>query len=158
MELKYGVISADDHVQEHPEVWTSRMSQQKWGDRVPHIERQPDGSDVWIIGRQELKSSGLAAAGALLSGPNPEPRHWEDVPPMVYDARERLKAMDANGVDCSVLYPTIAGLAGETFGRLDDPDLEWDCVRAYNDWLIEEWATVSARFVPQCIVPIWPME
>ena len=25
MELKHGLISADDHVQEHPEVWTSRM-------------------------------------------------------------------------------------------------------------------------------------
>ena len=66
--------------------------------------------------------------------------------------------MDADGVDYSVLYPTVAGLAGETFGKLDDPDLELACVQAYNDWLIEEWANRSSRFVPQCIVPIWPME
>ena len=39
MELKYGFISADDHVQEHPDVWTERMSKAKWGDRIPHIER-----------------------------------------------------------------------------------------------------------------------
>ena len=25
MELKHGLISVDDHVQEHPEVWTQRM-------------------------------------------------------------------------------------------------------------------------------------
>ena len=25
-ELKYGLISVDDHVQEHPEVWTKRLS------------------------------------------------------------------------------------------------------------------------------------
>ena len=56
------------------------------------------------------------------------------------------------------LYPTVAGLAAETFGKLDDPDLELACVQAYNDWLIEEWANVSPRLVPQCIVPIWPME
>jgi predicted TIM-barrel fold metal-dependent hydrolase len=56
------------------------------------------------------------------------------------------------------LYPTVAGLAGEVFGKLDDPDLELACVRAYNDWLVEEWANRSMRFVPQCIVPIWPME
>ena len=31
-------------------------------------------------------------------------------------------------------------------------------MQAYNDWLIDEWAGVSSRFVPQCIVPIWPME
>jgi len=31
-------------------------------------------------------------------------------------------------------------------------------VQAYNDWLIEEWAGASKRFIPQCIVPIFPAE
>jgi predicted TIM-barrel fold metal-dependent hydrolase len=66
--------------------------------------------------------------------------------------------MDADGVDCSVLYPTVAGFAGETFARLADPELELACVRTYNDWLVEEWAGVSPRFIPQCIVPISPIE
>lgn len=44
MDLKYGLISADDHVQEHGEVWTRRMSREKWGDRIPHLESQSDGS------------------------------------------------------------------------------------------------------------------
>jgi predicted TIM-barrel fold metal-dependent hydrolase len=66
--------------------------------------------------------------------------------------------MDVDGVDYSVLYPTVAGLAGETFGRLTDPELELACVQAYNDWLIEEWASASKRFVPQCIVPLAPVE
>ena len=146
MELKYGLISADDHVQEHPEVWTLRMSKQKWGDRIPHIERQPDGNDLWVLGGQKIKSSGLAAAGAVLSDRTQEPKRWEDVPPMVYNPRERLKAMDANGVDYSVLYPTIAGLAAETFGKLDDPDLELACVQAYNDWLIDYCQKVLQAF------------
>ncbi|HTE85757.1 MAG TPA: amidohydrolase family protein, partial [Dehalococcoidia bacterium] len=71
---------------------------------------------------------------------------------------ERLKAMDVDGVDYSVLYPTVAGVAGETFGRITDPDLELACVRAYNDWLVEEWAGASTRFVPQCIVPLAPID
>ena len=66
--------------------------------------------------------------------------------------------MDAAGIDYSVLYPTVAGLAGETFGRLEDPELELACVQAYNDWLIDEWASASDRFIPQCIVPIGPVE
>ena len=66
--------------------------------------------------------------------------------------------MDAAGIDYSVLYPTVAGLAGETFGRLKDPALELACVQAYNDWLIDEWAGASDRFIPQCIVPIGPVE
>jgi predicted TIM-barrel fold metal-dependent hydrolase len=62
--------------------------------------------------------------------------------------------MDEDGVDYSVLYPTVAGVGGETFGRIADPELELACVQAYNDWLVEEWASASERFVPQCIVPI----
>jgi predicted TIM-barrel fold metal-dependent hydrolase len=77
---------------------------------------------------------------------------------MAFSAPERLKAMDLDGVDYSVFYPIVGGLAGETFGKLADPDLELVCVQAYNDWLVDEWASLSPRFVPQCMVPIWPME
>jgi predicted TIM-barrel fold metal-dependent hydrolase len=83
-----------------------------------------------------------------------EPQRWDDVPRPVYDPAERLRAMDADGVDISVLYPTVAGSAGETFARLTDPELERVCVSAYNDWLVDEWAAASARFVPQCILPL----
>ena len=156
MDLKYGFVSVDDHVLEHPEVWTSRMSRQRWGDRIPHVERQPDGNDCWVIAGHRLALPEIAVAGA--ENRSLHPKRWEEVPQTVCSAPERLAAMDADGVDYSVLYPTVAGLAGETFGKLDDPDLESACVQAYNDWLIEEWANRSSRFVPQCIVPIWPME
>jgi predicted TIM-barrel fold metal-dependent hydrolase len=156
MELKYGFVSADDHVQEHPEVWTSRMSRQKWGDRVPHMERGPDGNDHWMIDGRPLSPTGAAAA---VTGDRPrEPEKSQQAPAVVYSAQQRLERMDAERIDYSVLYPTVAGLAAETFGKLTDSRLEVACVRAYNDWLIEEWASVSPRFVPQCIVPIWPME
>ena len=156
MELKYGFISADDHVQEHPEVWTSRMSKQKWGDRIPHVEEQADGTQSWVIG--ERATVPIAIAGALMADRVQEPKRWSDVPEMAFSATARLKAMDIDGVDYSVLYPIVGGLAGEAFGKLADADLELACVQAYNDWLIEEWASVSPRFVPQCIVPIWPLE
>ena len=67
------------------------------------LKEQPDGNELWVMGGQNIASSGLATAGAVLSDRAQEPKRWEDVPPMVYNARERLKAMDANGVDCSVL-------------------------------------------------------
>lgn len=157
MELKYGFISSDDHVLEHPEVWTSRMSKEKWGDSIPHIERQADGSDCWIIDGRRIgfPSSGIVEAEA---GRPEEPSRWEDVPAMAYEPRERIKALDLDHVDYSVLYPTVAGMAGEMFGRIENSDLESACVQAYNDWLVEEWANFSPRFVPQCIVPIWPMQ
>ena len=48
MDLKYGLVSVDDHVQEHPEVWTQRLSSSKWGDRIPHVEQTSDGTEYWV--------------------------------------------------------------------------------------------------------------
>ncbi len=149
-------ISADDHVQEHPDLWTKRLSKAKWGERVPSLKRMADGSEAWIVDGQPIALRGVAMSGALMADRAVEPTSWEQVPAAAYDAKERLKAMDADGVDYSVLYPSVAGVAGETFGRLSDAALELACVQAYNDWLIEEWAGVSPRFIPQCIVPLFP--
>jgi predicted TIM-barrel fold metal-dependent hydrolase len=148
-------ISADDHVQEHPDVWSERLSRRKWGDRVPHVKRETDGTDRWYIDSRPVGFNGVSVAAAINRD---EPQRWEDVPRAAYVPAERLRAMDADHAAYSVLYPTVAGIAGETFGRLTDPEFEIDCVRAYNDWLIEEWASVSSRFIPLCIVPIYPVE
>lgn len=154
MELKYGFISADDHVQEPPDLWTSRMSRSKWGDKIPHLERLPDGSSCWVVAGRR---SGFPAP-ALLRGDGgvQEARRWEDVPRAAYDPRERLKSLDLVQADYSVLYPSVAGFGGEAFGWIDDPELELACVQAYNDWLVEEWLATSPRFIPQCIVPLFP--
>lgn len=154
MDLGYAMISADDHVQEHPSVWTSRLSKQKFGDRIPHVEPQPDGTERWLVDGRPLPLAGVATAGALLADRTKEPQRWSEVPAEAYQPAARRRAMDADGVESSVLYPTVAGLAGEVFGRLADAELELACVQAYNDWLIEEWAVDSPRFIPQCIVPL----
>ena len=118
------------------------MSRQKWGGRVPHVETKTDGTQVWMIDGQVISQSSANV----------------DMAPEAYIASERLKAMDKDGIDYSVLYPTMSGMSGEWFGRLADVEFETACVQTYNDWLIEEWAQVSPRLVPQCIVPLWPMD
>lgn len=155
MNLKYGLISVDDHVQEPPDLWTKRLA--GWGDRAPHIESGADG-DRWVVDGQTLLGGHVAAVGAAMPDRTIEPTRWADVPAAAYLPSERLKAMDAAGVDYSVLYPTVAGFAGEAFASLADAELELACVQAYNDWLLDEWAAASDRFIPQCIVPIWPVE
>jgi len=158
MQLNHGLISVDDHIQEPPDLWTNRLAKSRWNDRIPHVERAADGAERWVIDGQVLLDGGPARAAALMADRNHEPSRWQQVPPAAYRPTERLKAMDAAGVDYSVLYPTVAGSAGQNFARLKDPDLELACVQAYNDWLIEEWSGASERFIPQCIVPVWPPE
>jgi predicted TIM-barrel fold metal-dependent hydrolase len=158
MKLKYGLISVDDHVQEPPNLWINRLSKSRWGERIPHLEPTSDGTEQWVVDGQVLLDGRAGRAGALMADRNREPSRWQEVPAAAYRPADRLKAMDAAGIDYSALYPTVAGLAGEAFGRLKDPELELACVQAYNDWLIEEWTAASERFIPQCIVPIWPTE
>ena len=158
MQINHGLISVDDHVQEPPSLWTDRLSKNRWGERIPHLERTAEGCERWFVDGKVLIDGHSGRAGALMADRNREPSRWEEVPPSAYLPSERLKMMDASGIDYSVLYPTVAGLAGEAFGRLEDPELELASVQAYNDWLIEEWAAASERFIPQCIVPIWPPE
>jgi predicted TIM-barrel fold metal-dependent hydrolase len=158
VKLKYGLISVDDHVQEPPNLWTERLSKSRWGNSVPHLETAADGRQRWVVDGQVLVDGRAAKSGALMVDRNIDPGRWSDVPPAAYLPSERLKTMDSGGVDYSALYPTVAGLAGEGFARLEDPAFELACVQAYNDWLIEEWARASERFIPQCIVPIWPVE
>lgn len=158
MQLKYGFISVDDHVQEPPDLWTDRLSRSRWGARLPHLERASDGAERWVVDGKVLLGGAAGKAGAFMPDRNCEPIRWDEVPAAAYLPAERLKVMDAAGVDYSVLYPTVAGLAGEAFGRIEDSELELACVQAYNDWLIEYWAAASERFIPQCIVPLWPVE
>ena len=58
--------------------------------------------------------------------------------------------MDTDGVWASVHYPSlIAGFAGTMFARCSDPELGLACVRAWNDWHLEEWVGPRAdRFIP----------
>jgi predicted TIM-barrel fold metal-dependent hydrolase len=156
-DAEYRFVSVDDHVVEHPTVWTDRMSRATWGDRVPHVA-ESDGGQVWVIDGQAVPIADGAVVGALLRDPAEAPRRFAEVPSAATDPAARLHAMDTAGVDTSVLFPWVAGTAGQTLATITDPDLELACVRAYNDWLVDEWAAASPRFVPQCLVPLSSVE
>jgi uncharacterized protein len=152
------ILNAVDHVVEHPQVWTERLAKSKWGDRIPHVEHLRDGIDCWVVNGRQIPLSKIAQVGALMADRVTVPERWHDVPDAAYIPSRRLEAMDQDGVDSVVFYPTLPGSSGERFGTLTDPELELACVQAYNDWLIDEWASVSHRFIPQCIVPLWPVD
>ena len=158
MALRFNVVSADDHVQEPPDLWTSRVSRERWGDRIPHVTTLPDGVERWTIDGRLKEDRRFAATGALADERFREPQNWSDVPAAAYDPEARLAAMDRDGVDVQILYPSVSGIGGEVLGTIQDPELEVACVRAYNDWVLETWGAAGPRFVPQCIAPISSVE
>jgi predicted TIM-barrel fold metal-dependent hydrolase len=71
--------------------------------------------------------------------------------PGCFDVDERVRDMDVNGVWASVNFPSqITGFCGSVFFGTADRALGAACVRAWNDWLFEEW---YSRY-PERIVPL----
>jgi predicted TIM-barrel fold metal-dependent hydrolase len=134
------------------------MSGAKWGDRIPHVVRQDNGTERWVIEGQVRAGSSFAPTGALSAERGTEPQIWSQVPEAAWNPQARLRAMDSDRVDYSVLYPTAAGASGEAIGAIKDLELQIECARVYNDWVMDVWAAASPRFVPQAILPVGSIE
>ena len=113
-----------------------------------------------VLRNQELVAGiGNAYADEILhrSGVHPErPSHTLDRA-AIDRIHRAIGAVLAEAI-AAELEGRFPEFAGQAFGQLKDLDLELACVRAYNDWLIDEWVVASDRFIPQCIVPLWPVE
>jgi predicted TIM-barrel fold metal-dependent hydrolase len=116
-----------------------------------------DGEDEWwlIDGKSHRWTGGDSAVGRriddmddLLGG-----LRLSDMRPGTYDIHARIRDMDIDGVYASVTFPSILwGFCGQKIWGLKDPDLALACVRAYNDWVFEEWsAPYPGRIIPASI-------
>jgi predicted TIM-barrel fold metal-dependent hydrolase len=147
-------IDTDTHVTEPPDLWTARVSTQRWGDAVPHVVKV-DGRDVWRIRDQPVGSPGFTSMAGFNGSVPDSPRGYEDIPKSSFDARERLKHMDAEGIYAQVLYPNVGGFGSGGFLKLREPELMLECVRAYNDFLIDWCSADPSRLVPVAAMPFW---
>ena len=150
------VIDVDTHVSEPADLWTSRVSTQRWGDLVPHVAWDAKTeSDRWYMGgRRFMPTASGALAGWKLPPPSYPPTLAE-ADPGSYDPVVRLERMDEYGIHAQVIYPNVGGFGSGNFLRLGDEELRLACVRAYNDFLAE-WASMAPdRFIPIMAMPFW---
>ena len=156
---QYKVIDVDTHIIEPYDLWTSRISTQKFGDKVPQVKWDPEAQeDAWYFNGNRFNP----AAGPAMAGwheyPPHHPRRIEDVSPALWRAEDRLKRMDEYGIYAQVFYPNVAGFGAGRYLCLEDPELMLLCVRAYNDWAVE-WASADVkRLLPQMALPFWDLE
>jgi predicted TIM-barrel fold metal-dependent hydrolase len=172
------IVSVDDHVIEPPNVWQDRLPA-KFRDVGPRIERKrvknlqfngttytfdldPEGreADFWvyedlIVPHRRI----IAAVGYPKDEVTLTPITYDEMRPGCYDQTARLEDMDVNWVEASLSFPTFPRFCGQTFLEAKDRELAMLCVRAYNDWMIDEWsAGTGGRLVPLTIVPLWDAE
>jgi predicted TIM-barrel fold metal-dependent hydrolase len=175
------IVSVDDHVVEPPNVWVDRLPA-KYADVGPRVVRRPakeisfvggkftaiigdegdDGpiADWWLyedLVRPLVRVD--SAVGVDRDDVTMRGVTYEEMRAGSYRVDDRLADMDANWTEVQAMYPTFPRFCGQTFKEAKDPDLALLCVRAYNDWLIEEWCGAAPdRLVPLVIIPLWDAE
>jgi predicted TIM-barrel fold metal-dependent hydrolase len=153
------VIDTDTHITEPGDLWTSRLPA-RFKDRAPHIVRDPEsGVETWRIGDSE----GLLPVGyaAVAGWPEPfpaAPRNMDEVAKATYDASARIEYMDRVGIWSMALYPNVGGFGSQAFLSLKDPELMLECVRVYNDFLLDWISPDPRRFIPIMATPFWDVD
>ena len=153
------IVSVDDHVIEHPRVFTDRLPA-KFQEVAPKIVETEQGHHVWLYEGNYMPNIGLnAVAGKAAKDFGMEPVRYEDMIPGCYDPVERIKDMDIDGVWAALSFPSFAGFGGGTFIRAKDKELAAECVKAWNDFMIDEWcAAAPERLIPLALLPVWDIE
>ncbi|HMG45478.1 MAG TPA: amidohydrolase family protein [Acidimicrobiales bacterium] len=148
---QYTVISADDHIVEPPHTFEGRVPA-RLADRAPRVVEKDDGREVWLYDGVELPNVGFnAVVGRPVSEYGFEPARFDEMRRGAWDIHQRVADMDLNGIYASVNFPSfLPGFAGQRLQQTTpDRDLALACVRAWNDWHLEEWAgTYPDRIIP----------
>ena len=144
----YKIISADDHVEEPRDTWQSRVPA-KLRDRAPKVERL-EGGDAWTVDGKVVTRMGLQVqAGKKYEDYKLAGETYESIRPGSYDPHERLKDMDTDGLQAQVLYPN----SGFWVFAIDDLELQFACLRAYNDFLADFCHVNPNRLIGIGLVP-----
>jgi len=149
------LISVDDHVVEPPRVWLDRLPA-RYHDRAPRMAKGDRGA-VWQYEDKLVHTAGLSvAAGKAKEQFNLEPVSFDDMREGAYDPIARVADMDRAGILASINFPSFPRFCGQIFWEAKDKELALLCVKAYNDWMIDEWcATAPGRFIPLVLIPLW---
>jgi predicted TIM-barrel fold metal-dependent hydrolase len=135
----YKLISADSHIVEPPDMYSSRIDP-KFRDRAPRMERRKTAAgreyDAWVIDGMQVGTLGaVMQAGQRFEDPSQIDflGVWEDVRKAAYDPYEMLKENEADGVWGSAMQPS----QGLFWYRLPDSALLSEICRVYNDWIAD---------------------
>jgi len=131
------VIDADGHIVEPRALWQEYL-EPAFRERIPQVAKDSDGIDrVKVEGqlapRSPLMIAAMCLPGGLSNAERARTLSWDDLRPGSFDPHARIADMDAEGVDVSILYPSI----GLTYGGLRDPQLAVAACRAYNNWMAD---------------------
>jgi predicted TIM-barrel fold metal-dependent hydrolase len=130
---KYFMVSTDGHVQEPGDLWKTRI-EKKYRERLPGVATDEKGRKFQKTeGFRPIRLRNIEFKGedALRNGAGQTPE-------------ERLADLEADGVDCEILFPN----KGLTIWATPDAEFSQAMCRVYNEWAWEVFADYNDRLAP----------
>ena len=147
------LVSSDGHLEVRPERWTGRMPA-ALRDKAPRTIKLPDGGDAILVEGQKPYPVPFLD---LRAGRTNET--WQPFGVTVEDTagvgppEQRLREQDMDGLHAEVLFPNMQ-VGPRLWRTMADDDTYLAAVRAYNDWLGEEYCAVSRdRLIGLGVIP-----
>jgi predicted TIM-barrel fold metal-dependent hydrolase len=132
-------LSADSHIVEPPHCY-SRLDR-KYRDRAPHVVREENGGDSYVLpGLSQKVPLGIAAAAGIESKKvKYSSVPFEEIHRGAWDGKARIGDQDVDGVFGEIIYPSV----GMALCSHPDADYKQAAMWAYNGWLAEEFCAAA---------------
>jgi uncharacterized protein len=161
MAQKLETIDSDGHVLEPGDMWEQYI-EPKYRDRCIKLFQDKEGNDLLRIdeglilsltpSKDDYRSFGASGAIGSRDGSVKEAYKMKYADGMRggFDPLARIPDMDRDGVDVSVLYPSL----GLFLGSIEDPEYAAAASRAYNRWIVDYCKAVPDRLFGTAAIPL----
>ncbi|WP_144122619.1 amidohydrolase family protein [Catellatospora sichuanensis] len=154
MARRYQIISSDGHLEIPPDGWIRHVPAEH-RDRAPRLIALAGGGEGWLVEGMPLIHNGTNIAGGRkmkIKGSS----YWDEhgvSAPGTGGPEQRLREQDHDGIDAEVLYPPV--FIGRYIENISDPEAYEAMVRAYNDFLAEDFCAVAPdRLLGTALIPV----
>ena len=150
------VVDADGHIMEPPKLWQDYVAPEYKAKCIRVVRDSLNGDRLIING---VPSSSIPRLGGILPSPASKVLDWNSLDgltfyesykdsciPASYDPVERLRWMDKQKIDVSILFPSIGLIWPDEVQ--EDPAYIRAHIWAYNRWILEFSESDKDRLIP----------
>jgi predicted TIM-barrel fold metal-dependent hydrolase len=149
--MTYQLMDADEHYYEPPDFITRYMAASQQDIAFREVEREGKrtylaGDRLYTFLTDPFLYGGTARPGALkqmLRNLAAGRRELEPADPGSVDKEARLATLDEQGVEKTLMLPTVGVTIEHFFGG--NPDLIYPNLHAFNQWLLDDWGFGADR-------------
>jgi uncharacterized protein len=139
------IVDADGHVCEPADLWEKGLPSAMADQAIRLRWNEATGYDECLVEDRTATDRGLVGLGNAGESFDEfgKGRHYESLNPAGFDPHERVKVLDAEGIDMAVLYPGL----GLKLGAITNAPLAVASCAVYNDWIAGFAAAAPDRLV-----------